>query len=102
MNDEILPFPSDGKNVTAALAKYALNPTFAPSTYSADKKYNIGFPRSREIADDSGNTVDVYISTSEYARFAVAFLPPVATTKEKLLRLRGGSKITRPMTELGS
>ena len=86
LNDEILPFPSDGKNVTAALAKYALNPIFAPSTYSADKKYNIGFPRSRVIADDSG----------------VAFLPPVATTKEKLLRLRGGSKITRPMTELGS
>lgn len=26
LNDEILPFPSDGKNVTAALAKYALNP----------------------------------------------------------------------------
>ena len=33
LNDEILPFPSDGKNVTAALAKYALNPTFAPATY---------------------------------------------------------------------
>ena len=76
LNDEILPFPSDGKNVTATLAKYALNPIFAPSTYSADKKYNIGFPRSRVIADDSGNTVDVYISTSEYARFADRRIPP--------------------------
>ena len=40
-----------------------------------NKKYNIGFPRSREIADDSGNTVDVYISTSEYARFADRRIP---------------------------
>ena len=75
LNDEIFPFPSDGKNVTAALAKYALNPTFAPATYDNNKKYNIGFPRSREIADDSGNTVDVYISTSEYARFADRRIP---------------------------
>ena len=75
LNDEIFPFPSDGKNVTAALAKYALNPTFAPATYDNNKKYNIGFPRSREIADDSGKTVDVYISTSEYARFADRRIP---------------------------
>ena len=50
-------------------------PTFAPATYDNNKKYNIGFPRSREIADDSGNTVDVYISTSEYARFADRRIP---------------------------
>lgn len=37
LNDVIFPFPSDGKNVTAALAKYALNPTFAPATYDNNK-----------------------------------------------------------------
>ena len=90
LNDEILPFPSDGKNVTAALAKYALNPIFAPSTYSADKKYNIGFPRSRVIADDSGNTVDVYISTSEYARFADRRIPtPGSDNKGEITAIAG-------------
>ena len=90
LNDEILPFPSDGKNVTAALAKYALNPIFAPSTYSADKKYNIGFPRSRVIADDSGNTVDVYISTSEYARFADRRIPtPRSDNKGEITAIAG-------------
>lgn len=75
LNDEVVPFPSDGQNVTAALAKYGQNPTFAPCTYDSSKKYNIGFPRSREIADDSGNTTSVSISTSEYARFADRRLP---------------------------
>lgn len=75
LNDEVEPFPSDGQNVTTALAKYGQNPTFAPCTYDSSKKYNIGFPRSREIADDSGNTTSVSISTSEYARFADRRLP---------------------------
>lgn len=75
LNDEVYPFPSDGQNVTAALAKYGQNPTFAPCTYDSSKKYNIGFPRSREIADGSGNTTSVSISTSEYARFADNRLP---------------------------
>ena len=90
MNDEILPFPSDGKNVTADLAKYALNPIFAPSTYSADKKYNIGFPRSREIADDSGNATMVCISTSEYARFADRRIPtPGSGNKGEITAIAG-------------
>ena len=90
LNDEIFPFPSDGKNVTAALAKYALNPTFAPATYDNNKKYNIGFPRSREIADDSGNTVDVYISTSEYARFADRRIPtPGSDNKGEITAIVG-------------
>ena len=75
LNDEVVPFPTDGQGVTTALAKYALNPTFAPATYDSSKKYNIGFPRSREIADDSGNTTSISISTSEYARFADRRLP---------------------------
>lgn len=75
LNDEVYPFPTDGQGVTTALAKYALNPTFAPATYDSSKKYNIGFPRSREIADDSGNTTSISISTSEYARFADRRLP---------------------------
>lgn len=75
LNDEVVPFPTDGQGVTTALAKYALNPTFAPATYDSSKKYNIGFPRSREIADDSGNTTSISISTSEYARFADHRLP---------------------------
>ena len=75
LNDEVVPFPTDGQGVTAALAKYGQNPTFAPATYDSSKKYNIGFPRSREIADDSGNTTMVCISTSEYARFADHRLP---------------------------
>lgn len=75
LNDEVVPFPTDGQGVTAALAKYGQNPTFAPATYDSSKKYNIGFPRSREIADDSGNTTMVCISTSEYARFADRRLP---------------------------
>ncbi len=74
LNSEVVPFPTDGKGVTAALAKYAKNPTFAPSTYDASKKYNIGFPRSREINDGSG-AKGIYISTSEYARFADHRLP---------------------------
>ncbi len=74
LNSEIIPFPTDGQNISSILDKYELNPTFAPSTYSADKGYNIGFPRSREIKDGSGAT-DVYISTSEYARFADHRLP---------------------------
>ncbi len=73
LNSEVLPFPTTGQGVTTALAKYALNPTFAPSTYDTSKKYNIGFPRSREIADGSG--VNMYISTSEYARFADHRIP---------------------------
>lgn len=75
LNDEVVPFPTDGQGVTTALAKYGQNPTFAPATYDNNKKYNIGFPRSREIADDSGNTTSVSISTSEYARFADHRLP---------------------------
>ena len=71
----VTPFPTDGEKVSAVLAEYELNPTFAPCTYSTDKGYNIGFPRSREIADDSGNTTSVSISTSEYARFADRRLP---------------------------
>ncbi len=74
LNSEIIPFPTDGEDVEAILKKYELNPTFAPSTYSTDKEYNIGFPRSREIKDGSGAN-DVYISTSEYARFADHRLP---------------------------
>ena len=75
LNDVVYPFPTDGQGVTTALAKYGQNPTFAPATYDSSKKYNIGFPRSREIADDSGNTTSVSISTSEYARFADRRLP---------------------------
>ncbi len=75
LNDEVIPFPTDGQNVTTTLAKYALNPTFAPCTYDNNRKYNVGFPRSREIADGSGNTTMVCISTSEYARFADRRLP---------------------------
>lgn len=75
LNDVVTPFPTDGEKVSAVLAEYELNPTFAPCTYSTDKGYNIGFPRSREIADDSGNTTSVSISTSEYARFADRRLP---------------------------
>ena len=75
LNDEVIPFPTDGQSVTTTLAKYALNPTFAPCTYDTNKKYNVGFPRSREIADGSGNTTMVCISTSEYARFADRRLP---------------------------
>ncbi len=74
LNSEVVPFPTDGKNITVALARYAKNPTFAPSTYDASKKYNIGFPRSREINDGSG-AKEIYISTSEYARFADHLLP---------------------------
>ncbi len=75
LNDVVTPFPTDGEQVSAVLAEYELNPTFAPCTYSTDKGYNIGFPRSREIADGSGNTTMVCISTSEYARFADRRLP---------------------------
>lgn len=36
------------------------------------KKYNIGYPMSREVSDGTGT---LYISTSEYAHFAETFIP---------------------------
>lgn len=51
---------------------YALNPIFAPSTYSTTKKYNIGYPVSREVSDATGLS---YVSTSEYAEFAETLIP---------------------------
>ncbi len=77
--DAMVPFPTDGidkSELDNVLAKYALNPTFAPSTYSyykaSETYYNIGFPRSRQIND---GTADGYVATSEYARFADHLLP---------------------------
>ena len=59
----------DTKNVTA----HQLSPVFAPSTYDINRRYNVGYPMSREIADAGGNTI--YVSTSEYAHFAETFIP---------------------------
>ena len=56
---------------------YELNPTFAPSTYSTSKKYNIGYPVSREIKDGTGSS---YISTSEYANFSETLIPKEGET----------------------
>ena len=56
---------------------YELNPIFAPSTYSTSKKYNIGYPVSREIKDGTGSS---YISTSEYANFAETLIPKEGET----------------------
>lgn len=74
LNSFVTEFPTEGqKDAQLILQRYALNPWFAPSTYDIGKGYNIGFPRSREISD--GTTSGIYISTSEYARFAEHRIP---------------------------
>ena len=57
---------------TGNVNAHQLSPVFAPSTYDMSKKYNIGYPMSREVSDDTGT---LYISTSEYAHFAETFIP---------------------------
>lgn len=57
---------------TGNVNAHQLSPVFAPSTYDMSKKYNIGYPMSREVSDGTGT---LYISTSEYAHFAETFIP---------------------------
>lgn len=72
---------------TGSTDRYQRNPIFAPSTYSADYGYNIGFPQSREIKDGSGATV--CISTSEYAHFWNRFIPESNVTGESVVAILG-------------
>ena len=75
--EELLPYDQmitieESIKQTGNTNKYQRNPIYAPSTYSVDAGYNIGFPQSREISDGTGT---VNIATSEYAHFANTLIP---------------------------